>query len=50
MYFSLYVSLNMGYGCSKELLNMFWLRNKKSNFQLSTLIWIPENYIQSEIC
>ena len=41
------ISLNMCFGCSKELSqsdgsfeypqHMFWLRNKKSNFQLHTL-------------
>ena len=42
---------NMCFGCSKEPSNgdgsfeypqhMFWLRNKKINFQLYTLIWGP---------
>ena len=46
------ISLNMCYGCSKELSHqessfeypqhMFWLMNKKYNFQLHTLIWGPE--------
>ena len=41
----------MCFWCSKELShregsfehpqNMFWLRNKKNNFQLHTLIWGP---------
>ena len=44
-------SLNMCFGCSKEPSHrdgsfeypqhMFWLRNKKNNFQLGTLIWRP---------
>ena len=48
---SLSISLNMCFGCSKEPShqdsafeypqNMFWLRNKKNNFQLRTLIWGP---------
>ena len=44
------ISLNMCFGCSKELSHQdgsfeypqhtFWLRNKKNNnFQLRTLIW-----------
>ena len=43
------ISLNMGFGCSKEPSHrdgsfeypqhMFWLRNKKNNFQVCTLIW-----------
>ena len=43
------ISLNMCFGCSKELSHrdssfeypqhMFWLRNKKYNFQLPALIW-----------
>ena len=43
----------MYFGCSKEPSHrdgsveypqhMFWLRNKKNNFQLRTLIWGPEN-------
>ena len=43
------ISLNMCFGCSKEPSHrdgsfeypqyMFWLRNKKNNFQLHTLIW-----------
>ena len=47
------VSLNMCFGCSKELSHrdgsfeypqhMFWLRNKKNNVQLGTLILGPEN-------
>ena len=42
----------MCFGCSKELSHrdsyfeyqkhMFWLRNKKNNFQLHTLNWRPE--------
>ena len=46
------ISLNMCFGCSKEPSHrdgsfeypqhMFWLRNKKNNFQLRTLIWSPE--------
>ena len=42
----------MCFGCSKEPSHrdvsfeypqhMFWLRNKKNNFQLHTLIWGPE--------
>ena len=45
------ISINMCFGCSKEPFHrdgsfeypehMFWLRNKKKNFQLSTLIWGP---------
>ena len=45
------ISLNMCFGCSKEPSHsdgsfecpqhMFWLRNKKFNFQLRTLIWRP---------
>ena len=45
------ISLNMCFWCSKELSHwdgsfeypqyMFWLRNKKNNFQLRTLIWRP---------
>ena len=41
----------MCFGCSKEPSHrdgsfeypqhMFWLRNKKNNFQLRTLIWVP---------
>ena len=47
----LFISLNMCFGCSKELSHrdvsfeypqhMFWLRNKKNNFRLRTLIWGP---------
>ena len=43
------ISLNMYFGCSKEPSHcdgsfeypqhMFWLRNKKNNFQLHSLIW-----------
>ena len=43
--------VNMCFGCSKEPSHrdgsfelpqhMFWLRNKKNNFQLHTLIWGP---------
>ena len=45
------ISLNMCFGCSKEPFHrdgsfmypqhMFWLRNKKNNFQLRSLIWGP---------
>ena len=45
-------SLNMCFGCSKEPSNrdgsfeypqhIFWLRNKKNNVQLRTLIWRPD--------
>ena len=45
------MSLNICFGCLKEpsnrdgsfeyLQHMFWLRNKKNNFQLRTLIWRP---------
>ena len=44
----------MCFGCSKEpshrdssfeySQHMFWLRNKKNNFQLHTLIWGPVLY------
>ena len=47
------ITLNICFGCSKELSHrdgsfehqqhMFWLRNKKNNFQLRTLIEGPEN-------
>ena len=47
----------MCFGCSKEPSHrdgsfehpqhMFWLRNKKNNFQLRTLIWGPEHIIIS---
>ena len=47
------VSFSICFGCSKEPSNqdssfeypqhMFWLRNKKNNFQLRTLIWGPRN-------
>ena len=50
------ISLNMCFGCSKEPSHrdgsfeypqhMFWLRNKKNNFQLRTLIWGPETVWQ----
>ena len=46
------ISLNMCFGCSKEPSHrdgsfeypqhMFWLGNKKINFQLPTLIWGPD--------
>ena len=46
------ISLNICFGCSKEPSHqdgsfeypqhMFWLRNKKNNFYLRTLIWGPE--------
>ena len=45
------ISLNMCFGCSKEPSHrdgsfeypqhMFWLRNKKINFHLRTIIWGP---------
>ena len=45
------ISLNMCVWCSKEpshrdgsfeyLQHMFWLENKKNNFQLRNLIWRP---------
>ena len=45
----------MCFGCSKEPSHrdgsfeypqhMFWLRNKKNNIQLHTLIWGPESSI-----
>ena len=45
------ISKNMCFGCSKEPSHrdgsfeypqhMFWLRNKKNNFQSRTLIWVP---------
>ena len=45
------ICLNMRFGCSKDPSHrdgyfeypqhMFWLRNKKNNFQLRTLIWGP---------
>ena len=47
----LFISLNMCFGYSKETSHrddsfkytqhMFWLRNKKNNDQLHTLIWGP---------
>ena len=49
--FFLPMSLNICFGCSKEPSHrdgpfeypqhMFWLRNKKNNFQVHTLIWGP---------
>ena len=46
------ISLNMCFRCSKEPSHqegsfeypqhMFWLRNKKNNFQLRTFIWGPK--------
>ena len=49
------ISLNMCLGCPKELSHqdssfeypqhMFWLRNKKNNFQLRILIWGPKHYV-----
>ena len=46
------ISLNVCFGCSKEPSHrdgsfeypqhMYWFRNKKNNFQLSTLIWGPD--------
>ena len=46
------ISLNMCFGCSKELSHrdssfeytqhMFWLKNNNNNFQLHTLVWGPE--------
>ena len=51
------ISLNMCFGCSKEPSHldgsfeypqhMFWLRNKKSNFQIRTLVWGPDSYIDN---
>ena len=48
------ISLNMCFECSNEpshrdgsfeySQHMFWLRNKKINFQLHTLIWGPVLY------
>ena len=43
------IILNMCFGCPQH---MFWLRNKKNNFSLRTLIWGPEDtrprsYIQN---
>ena len=29
---------------------MFWLRNKKNNFQLRTLIWGPERVLMMSSC
>ena len=47
------ISFNICFGCSKEpsqwdgsfeyQQHMFWLRNKKTNFWLHTLIWRPES-------
>ena len=52
------ISLNMCFGCSKEPSHrdgsfeypqhMFWLRNKKNNFLLRTLIWGPESAVERE--
>ena len=49
----------MCFGCSKELSHrdgsfeypqyMFWWRNKKNNFQLRTLIWVPASHCDSSI-
>ena len=46
----------MCFECSRELSHRdgsseypqhtFWLRNKKNNFQLHTLIWVPDNKIE----
>ena len=51
-FISLPINLNMYFGCSKEPSHrdgsfeypehMFWLRNKKNNFPVHTLIWRPE--------
>ena len=46
LFFVLSISLNMCFGCSKDLSfehpqHMFWLRNKKNNFLLHTLFWRP---------
>ena len=51
------ISLNMCFGCSKApshrdgsfeyAQHLFWLRNKKNNFQLLTLMWGPVTYIHS---
>ena len=45
------IRLNICFGCSKEPSHrdgsfeypqhMYWLQNKKNNFQLHTLIWMP---------
>ena len=35
-------------GSLKYLQHMFWLRNKKNNFLLCTLIWGPELYVESQ--
>ena len=53
------VCLNICFGGSKELSHrcssfeypqhMFWLRNKKTNFQLRTLIWVPGILCQEKI-
>ena len=42
------ISLNMCFGCSLRRFfwvptHMFWVRNKKNNFLLRTLIWGPES-------
>ena len=52
IFFFLSISLNICFGCSKEPSHrdgsfeypqhMFWLRSKKNNFQVCTLIWGPE--------
>ena len=59
-FFFLSISLNMCYGCSKEPSHqdssfeypqhMFWLRNKKNNFQLHILIWGPETVLTVQRC
>ena len=46
------IAFNMCFGCSEEPSHrdgsfeypqhMFWLRNKKINFQLCTLVWGPD--------
>ena len=51
-FISLPISLNMCFGCSKEPSHqdgsfefpqhMFWLSNKKNNFPVRTLIWMPD--------
>ena len=48
------------FGCTKELSHrdgsfeypqhMFWLRNKKNNFQLHTLIWRPAQCVMWRFC
>ena len=53
------IYLNMCFGCSKELSHqdgsfeypqhMFWLRNKKNNFVIYTLVWKPGPGVVSSI-